>query len=178
MATFSDVASAWRSTITTGVRSRSSSHASVRATKRIVDRRHERAPHQVEHADGHAVDGERSGAAPRRRRRIVRRPNDPVAAFEVLGKIALVENMVAAGDEVDAGGEHLVGGLRGQAETARCVFAVSDAGVDVMLLAKQRDATLQRFATRGTDDVPDYQNVERAFYRRADAFAFFCDFRK
>ncbi len=159
--------------ITTGVRSRSSSHAGVGATKRIVDRRHERSPHQVEHADGHAIDGKGCGPSPRDRRRIVRRPDDPVAAFEVLGKVALVEDMVAAGDEVDAGCKHLVGGLRGQAETARCIFAVGDAGVDVMLLAKQRNAALQRLATRGTDDVPDYQEVERAFYRRADAFAFF-----
>lgn len=81
--------------------------------------------------------------------------------------------MVAARDKVDAAFEDFLGGLGGQAETTRRVLAVRDAGMDVILLAKQRNAALEHLATRGTDDIPDDQEVEGVFYRRADAFAFF-----
>jgi len=81
--------------------------------------------------------------------------------------------MIAAGDEIDAAGKHFFSGLRGQAKTARSIFAVGDAGVDMMLFSKQRNAPLEHLTTGGSDDVPNDQEVERAFYRRADAFAFF-----
>ncbi len=67
--------------------------------------------------------------------------------------------MIAARDEVDAAFEHFFGGLRGQAETARGVFAVGDAGIDSVLLARQRHTALEGIATRRTDDVADEQEV-------------------
>ena len=96
-----------------------------------------------------------SGAAARNGRRIVRRPDDAVAGFQILVEIALVEDVIAAGDEVDAACEHFFGGLRGQAKTARGVFAVGNAGMDLVLLSKQGDAALEHLAPGGTDDVPD-----------------------
>jgi hypothetical protein len=82
--------------------------------------------------------------------------------------------MIAAGDEVDAGLEHLLSGLRGQPKTARGVLTVGDAGADVMLFAGQRDAAFERLTPGRADDVSDEQKVEGAgCYRRADAFAFF-----
>jgi hypothetical protein len=71
--------------------------------------------------------------------------------------------VVAAGNEVDAACEHIFRGLGRQAKTARGVLAIGDAGVDLMLLAKQRNAALEHLATRRTDDVPDDQEVEGAF---------------
>jgi hypothetical protein len=68
--------------------------------------------------------------------------------------------VVAAGDEIDAAGKHLFGGLRRQTETARGVFAVGDAGVDVVLLASERNAALERLAPGRTDDVSDQQQRE------------------
>ncbi len=145
----------------------------VSASERIVDGRHKRSPHEIEDADGHAVDREGCGASTGHRRRIVRRPNHAVAGLEILAEVALIEDVVAAGDEVDAACEDLFGGLGGQAKTTGRVFAVGDAGVDVMLLSKERNAALEYLATGGTDDIPDDQEVERAIYRRADALAFF-----
>src|SRR5580704_18678312 len=80
----------------------------VGATERIVHRRHKGPPHQVEHPDGNAVDGKGTGTPARRGRRIVCRSDDTVAALEVLAKITLVENVIAAGDEINAALEHLL----------------------------------------------------------------------
>lgn len=153
-------------------------HQAVGTAKRIVDRRHERSAHQIEYGHRHAIGCEGCGTLSGYRRRIVRRPDDAVAGLEILGEVSFVEDVIAAGDEVDPAGKDFLGGLRGQAETARGIFAIGDASVDAVLLSKQRNASLQRLATRRTDDVPDDQEVEGAFYRRAAAFAFFWDFRK
>ena len=100
------------------------------------------------------------------------------AGLEILAEVSLVEDVIAAGDKVDPASKNLLGGLRGQAKTARGIFAIGNAGVDAVLLSKQRNASLQHLATGGTYDVPDDQEVEGAIYRRAEAFAFFWDFRK
>lgn len=150
----------------------------VGTAKRIVDRRHERSAHQVEHGHRHAIDREGCGSLTRHRRRIVRRADNAAAGLEILAEISLVEDVIAAGDKVDSASKDLLGGLRGQAKTARGIFAVGNAGVDAVLLSKQRNASLQHLATGGTYDVPDDQEVEGAIYRRAEAFAFFWDLRK
>jgi len=44
----------------------------------------------------------------------------------------------------------------------------------LMLLSKQRNATLECLTSRGADHVPDDHQVQVwAIYRRAEAFAFF-----
>ena len=118
----------------------------VRAAKRIVNRRHKGAPHDVEDPDGHAVRDERAVALTREAGRIVGRTQHAVARLQVRLEVALIENMISAGNEVDAGFEQLLGGLRRQTKTARDVFAVGDAGVNLMLIANQRDTALERVA--------------------------------
>jgi hypothetical protein len=56
--------------------------------------------------------------------------------------------VIAGRDEVHARLEHLFGGLRGQPEAGRGVFTVGDTGVNLMLLANERDAALERVAAR------------------------------
>jgi hypothetical protein len=63
--------------------------------------------------------------------------------------------VVAGRDEVDARGEHLIGRLPGEAETAGSVFAVCDHDVDVVLFADERKMFGQCLATGGTDHVGD-----------------------
>lgn len=145
----------------------------IGTAERIVGRRHERASHNVQYRDGHAVGGKGRGASPRHARRIVGRTDYAIAGLEVFGKVALVERVIAAGNEVDTTGKHLFSGLRGQPEAACGILTVGNAGVDVMLLAEQRHATFEDVPPSGTDDVPDQQKVQGAFYRRADVFAFF-----
>jgi hypothetical protein len=51
--------------------------------------------------------------------------------------------------------------------------------VNLVLFARERDAAFQRVASRGTNHVPDQQHADDGNgYRRADALAFFCAFRK
>jgi hypothetical protein len=53
-----------------------------------------------------------------------------------------------------------LGRLGGQAEAARSVLAVGDAGMDVVLFARQRNAALERLAAWRSYDVSDEQQVE------------------
>ena len=139
--------------------------------KRIVDRRHERASHHIHDTDGDTVDIERPVSASRHGRRIVRRTNDTIARLQVRLEVALVEDVVPRRDEVDPGREHLVGGLRGEAETARRIFAIRDRRLDVVLFANERNATFERVTARRADDVTDQEKF-KGFYRRDEAFAF------
>ena len=68
--------------------------------------------------------------------------------------------MIPSGDKVDAAGEHFFGSLSGQPKPACGVLAIGDAGMDLMLLSKQRYATLERLASRGADHVPDNHEVQ------------------
>ncbi len=139
--------------------------------KRIVDGGHEDAAHQIHHADLHAVEREETAAAARRAGRIVRRPDDPIGFIEVAAELALIPDVVAAGDEIDAGGKHFIGGLLGEPKAAGGILAVGDHRVDPMLLACERQMLLQRFATRRTHDVADHEQGDGGFYDRALALA-------
>ena|SRR6516225_2233560 len=153
--------------------------ARVGATKRVVDGRHKSAPHQIQHPDRNAVYIESSCAAPWYAWWVVSRTNDALATLDILSKLALVKNMIAAGDKIDAAGEHLIGGRRSQAEAARRVFTIGDACVHVVLFAQQRNAALKHLTTRRSNNIANDEDIEGgAFYRRADAFAFFWDFKK
>ena len=127
----------------------------ARDAERIVDGRHEHAAHHVEDADVDALDGDDPAAAAGRAGRIVRRPDDTVGFVELAAELALVPDVVAGRDEVDAGREHLLGGLPGKAETAGGVFAVGDADVDVVLFADERKMFGQRLASGSSDHVGD-----------------------
>jgi phosphate uptake regulator len=69
--------------------------------------------------------------------------------------------VVAARDEVDAAVEHLLRGLRREAEAARGVLAVRDDGVDRVLGARRCETTLERIAAGGADDVADDEDGDR-----------------
>jgi hypothetical protein len=66
--------------------------------------------------------------------------------------------VIAGRDEVDAGGEHLVGRLARKAEAAGGVFAVGDHDVDVVLFADEREMFGERLATGSADDVGNGQD--------------------
>lgn len=146
--------------------------------KRIVDRRHENASHDVEDTHGDAIHADRRDSGAGRPRRIVCRAQDAIGPLEVLAELALVEDVVTARDDVDPAGEELLGGLRGEAEATRRILAVRDAEVDRILLPRQRDMLFERLSPRCADDVADDENPNRFGYERAEAFAFFPDFKK
>jgi hypothetical protein len=66
--------------------------------------------------------------------------------------------VIAGRDEVDPGGEHLVGRLAREPEAAGGIFAVGDHDVDVVLFANERQMFGERLATGGADDVGNGQD--------------------
>jgi hypothetical protein len=68
--------------------------------------------------------------------------------------------VVSARDKIHAGPEQLLGSLSSEPKAAGNVLAVDDAAVDAVLIAQERNTTLERVATRRSDDVADYQEVK------------------
>src|SRR5579875_1148919 len=146
--------------------------------KRIVDRGHEDPTHHVQDTHGEAVHVVEHHTLPGAPGRIVGRPQHPITSLEVRAKLALVPDVVPGRYDIAAGGEHLVSGLCGQAEVPRGILPVGDAEVDLMLLPRERDASLKRLSARRAYHVADDEHPNRLGYERADAFAFFPDFKK
>ena len=63
-----------------------------------------------------------------------------VGGVHVLDDLALVPDVIAGGDDVDAEFEQLLGDLRSDAEAAGGVFAVGDGEIDAVLLLQFRQA--------------------------------------
>ena len=65
---------------------------------------------------------------------VVDRPQDGAIGVEVLVDLALVPDVVAARDHVDAAAQQLLGEARGEAHAGRDVLAVRDHEIDVPLM--------------------------------------------
>src|SRR6266700_4829267 len=130
-----------------------------RAVKGIVQRRHERAPLEVNNADRwQPVTVKDDAALPWSSRRIIERSNKAALMRQQFHDFLLVPEMIAAGDDIDAGGEDFVGGLDGYAGTAGVIFAVSHDQVHGMLLSQLGKQFLDRAPARLPYDVRDKQN--------------------
>ena len=78
----------------------------------------------------------------------VGRPQDVGLLVEVRPDLAVAVGVVAERDDVDAGGEQLVGVLGRYADAAGGVLAFDDDEVERVLLAQPRQQVAQRAATR------------------------------
>ena len=104
----------------------------LRCRERIVERIHEDAAHQVDDQHARAVLRiEQHHAAPRRAGRIIVRADEPRRARDEGERLALVPRMIAAGNNVRAGLDHLVVDRLGDAETAGRVLTVDDHAVEL-----------------------------------------------
>ena len=100
---------------------------------------HEDAAHGVDDRDLVAAIGVVDEPAPTGRLvGVVDRPQDGAIRVEVLVDLALVPDVVAAGDHVDAAAQQLLGQARGETGTGRDVLAVRDHEVDVPLMPQLR----------------------------------------
>ena len=115
--------------------------------ERIVERVHEQSTHRVQHQDlAAAMVGKHPPAPPRGRRRVVVGPQQSLLAIEMRDDLALVEDVVAGGDDIRPGREEQVANLRRDAESAGRVLAVDDHEIEV-----ERPAQPGQFVA---DDAP------------------------
>ena len=111
----------------------------VELRERRVELVHEDAAHGVDDRDlvaGIGVVDE--PAAPGSLVGVVDRAQDGPIGVEVVVDLALVPDVVAAGDDVDAAAEQLLGQAGGQPRAGRHVLAVGDDEVDVVLVRAAR----------------------------------------
>jgi len=99
-------------------------------------------------------------------------------------ELALIEDVIAAGQEVDAVLEEFLRRLNRQAEAAGEILAVGDAGVNGKLFPQDRDASLDRIPPRTAHHIADQKDTYGPLgryilaYERLEAFAFRLDFKK
>ena len=103
-----------------------------------------------------------AAAAPRHIRRIIERPEQPFFVGEQFHDFLLVPQMVAAGNDVHAGGKNVPGGHGRNTGAAGGVLAVGDDEIERVLFAKFGQEFLDRVASRPPDDVAD----EEQFHNR------------
>jgi hypothetical protein len=92
---------------------------------------------------------------------VVRRAQDRVVLVEVAEDLAPLVGVVAERDDVHAGGEQLVGDLRGDPQAARGVLAVDHDEGRVVLGTQARQQGQQRPPPEPPDDVADEQDGGR-----------------
>ena len=92
-------------------------------------------------------------------RAVVVRPKDPVVRIQERIDLALVPDVVAARDDVDARGQDRFRQRRCQPHAAGDVLAVGRDEVDAARLAQARQQLLDRMAARLTDEVADHQDA-------------------
>ena len=89
---------------------------------------------------------------------VVRRPQDAWLGIEIAEDLALVPNVVAGCEDINAGFEKLVGQRRCDPETSGGILAVGDDEVDSFFLGEVGGALLDDATTWLADDVADKED--------------------
>ena len=108
--------------------------------ERIVERVHEQPAHQIDD-EGAApiVERVQPPAGAGRGRRKIRRAQDARVAVDIGDQLALVPDMVAGGQDIDAAIVELAADPLGQAKAARRVLGVDDDEIEREIAAQFRD---------------------------------------
>src|SRR5438552_7532553 len=123
--------------------------------ERVVDVRHERPPHEVDHGE----PAEPLDAAPRYPRRIVHGSQQGSIALEIRDDLGLVPNVVAGRDDVDTAVENLLRGLDGDASSRGGVLAIRDDDVEPQFVSQSGYQRFDRMPARLPHDVADKQHT-------------------
>ena len=100
------------------------------------------------------LSGDCRHGSPRQRRLIA------IGGVHVIDDLALVPDVIAGSDDVDAELEQLLGDLRRNAEAAGGVFTVRDGEVDRVLLLELRQALMDDGAA-GTAEYVSYKKYSQ-----------------
>jgi hypothetical protein len=127
----------------------------LRRAERIVERLHEDPALDVHHPEPPAVrGGDDRAPAPRGAGGVVRRADQPGAGgVEVRPDLALRPDVVAAGEEIDLGGEELFGRVGGDARPGGRVLGVRDHEVEPLARDEARDEPLHGLPAGLAEDV-------------------------
>jgi hypothetical protein len=141
----------------------------VELSKRDLDLREGRAASpqvevsaEVDHTQAYAVVLDHTDASAGLAAQEVGRTHDRLARVQVRVDLAAVIRVVAQRDRVDAGGEHLLGDLRRDAQATGGVLAVDDDECGLVALAQRRQAVEQRAPADAADDVTGEQDASLA----------------
>ena len=138
----------------------------IRADKGIFKARvHELLTHQIDHADrGKAHVDHRPTAARSSRGRIIGGSDDVGVFVEEGIDLLAAEAVIAECDEVDARGEQMLGGSRGNPVAVGGILTVADHKIDLLLLLEARQTPAQEFASYRADNVADTHNAHSIIF--------------
>src|SRR5580692_3982084 len=83
----------------------------------------------------------------------------PVGGVEVIDDLALIPDMVAGRENVNAHLEKIFGQGRGDAETGRCVLSIGKHEINSVLFYESRQAILDDGSSRPAKNVTDKKNA-------------------
>src|SRR5262249_35138093 len=101
-------------------------------------------------------------APPRRAGRIIERADEPRGALDEDERLALVPRMIAAGDRVRAGIDHLGVDLLSDTEAAGRVLAIDDDAIELPVAPEHRQALGHRRTARTPHHITDKQKTHSA----------------
>ncbi len=128
----------------------------------IVERIHEQPGHHVDHHDAALADREDADAAPRRAARKIDRTEQARIAVDRGQYLALVPDMIAGGDAVDAGLVEIAGRPLGDPEAMRRVLAVGDDEIQIEPLPQTRQMAGHGLPAGPADDVAEKEQPHGA----------------
>ena len=91
----------------------------------------------------------------------------PVGGVEVIDDLALIPDMVAGRENVNAHLEKIFGQRRGDAETGGCVLSVGKHEINSVLFYESRQAILDDGSSRSAKNVTDKKNAHVKFTERS-----------
>jgi hypothetical protein len=142
-------------------------HEVVHELERADRRLHEKSSLEVHDRDRGAVGRlDHHEPSPRGGGAEVRRPHDPLGAFEVVVDLAPAPDVIAEREDVGSRREQPLRQPRRDPGAVRDVLAVDDAEARVQLLLEPRETLLDRGTARRAEDVGDEEDLQRSFLGR------------
>ena len=142
----------------------------VERAERVAVGAHEQATDHLQHQHLAAVrEAQLGAAATRRPGQHVQRTDQPRILADMANDVALVEDVVAGGDQVGAGGIEFPADLRRDAEAAGGVLAIDDRDVETQIGSQPRQRLDQQPASGAADDVAAVEDPHRPPPRHHEA---------
>jgi len=149
---------------------RTSAELVLHGRKRIIERIHENAAHDIDHQHLMAGTGLiKPSPFARYAGGIVARTQNAVLVIDEGQNLALISPMVAGGDAIDPGAKKLIGHRPSQAEAARGIFGIGDDEIGFQDVFQAGELGRNHVPARPPDDVANEQKSHPGFIAQASA---------